>query len=77
MFCGVLRAFCNFLDVFICDFLCENFLSERKMHTAPNSTVLRCIAQSAKCILFVFVRFVYCLVCFGLFREKRERIQYI
>ena len=63
-FAGVLwcRMFCNVLDVF-CDF-CQNFLSERKMH----STVLRCIAHA----YFVrFVRFVYFLVCFVLFCEKR------
>jgi len=61
VFCGVLPMFlfCNVLDVF-CECFCRHFLSERKMH----STVLRCIAQSTKRILFVLC---VLYILFGLF----------
>ena len=68
-FAGVLRVFCSVLRVLLkkqcfavfcgcfamfwtcfANVFCRHFLSERKMH----STVLRCIAQSTKHILFVF-----------------------
>jgi len=55
-FFGVLRVFCNLMDVF-CECFLSHFLSERKMH----STALRCID---------IARFVCVLVCFDLFCKK-------